>query len=182
MLLAHFIFTTLIGFANANTVQFEGRVKIKRPSESGFIEVKEGESIKTEKGQTLLIVSEKGWPVIFHQPASEKSTLTITESDLNSLYQERVKKTLDENVSEVLEGLRKSEGYIQSKNYEEAKKTLTKMKEKFPHLSQIHFMSGTVHYLLSEKALAIESLEQGLSINPKDASAQKLLQQIRGRQ
>lgn len=171
----------LIGLSSfAQTVSFETEVRYKKMEDAGYSDLKSNQSINLKKGENALILTKTGVPVLIYTPLDTDSTLKITESNLQSLMQEQMQASLNAAANEVVDGIRKVEALLQKREYQQALVGITQLKGKYPRISTVLFLSGTVQYLSNNKSAAIEDLNAGLVIDPQNSAAQKLLNELKG--
>ena len=166
--------------ASAEELTFATNVRYKRPDENSFIELKSGEKLSLKQGDSLLITTSEGLPMLIYSTKSASSQIHIPNADLQSIMQEQLKSALEKSTQEIVEGLRRTEALIQKRDYAQALSTISPLKEKYKTISSVLFMSGTVHYLMNNKDLAIEELQQGLLLDPENIPAKNLLQKLGG--
>lgn len=164
----------------AASVSFEDEVSIKRPDQTSFEKVGQGKQIPLEDGDTLFILTKEGLPLILTSPLSKTSNISITSPRLKYLMSEQVRPNLESSTNEIVRELRKAENLIQKKDLLQAQSIVLQLKEKYPRISSVLFMSGTVHFLLNNKSTAQEDLTRGLELDPGYEPAKKLLLQIKG--
>lgn len=172
---------SLLGsLAQATEISFESDVRIKKLGDNSFSELKSGASASLADGESLTVLTPKGIPVVIHAPSSSRSKITLTDSNLSSIFDEKLQPSLERTANEVVDGLRKAEVLIKKKDYSQARALVNDLKNKYPRISALLFMSGTIHYLMNDKPSAVEDLEKGLQIDSQNEPARKLLAQMRG--
>lgn len=172
---------SLLGsLARAAEISFESDVKIKKPGDGVFSDLKGGTSTSLPDGESLMILTPRGMPMLLHSLSSDRSKTVVTDANLEAAFAERIQPALDRSVNSIVDGVRRAEVLIQKKDYLQARTLVNDLKSRYPRISAVLFMSGTIHYLMNNKASAIEDLEKGLQIDPQNESARKLLAQMRG--
>lgn len=166
--------------ALAQVISFESDVRYKKLEDSKYIDLKSNQNLTLKKGENALILTKTGIPVLVYTPIDTDSTLKITESNLQALMQEQMQTSLNAAANEVVDGIRKVEGLLQKREYQQALVGITQLKGKYPRIATVLFLSGTVQYLSNNKPAAIEDLTAGLIIDPQNAAAQKLLSELKG--
>jgi hypothetical protein len=176
-----FIALNICSAAHAQTISFQSKVKVKKMNETQFSEIAETEKIGLKAGESMLLVPREGLPIIFYSPISANSELKVSDAVLSDLFHERQQETLNSYINEIVDGIRKTESAIKYREYGQALLSITQLKNKYPQVSSVLFMSGTVHYLNNNKSAASEDLEKGLLIEPNNLAAKKLLHQLKGK-
>ncbi|MBX3041136.1 MAG: hypothetical protein KF789_10575 [Bdellovibrionaceae bacterium] len=166
--------------SNAAEIVFETDVKIKKMKESSFSDIKAGTSTSLPEGDSLIVLTPKGLPLVVLAPSSARSKVVITDSNMTSVFDEKLQPSLEQATTEAIDGLRKAEVLIKKKDYAQARSLVNDLKGKYSRISSILFMSGTIHYLMNNRPSAIEDLEKGLQIDSQNEAAKKLLVQMRG--
>ncbi len=165
--------------AFATTVVFESDVRVKREGQSSFEVQKKDSPLSLKNGDSALVSTSQGLPLLIVTPKDEKSQIRVSDSDLSTVTRDQLQPALQAATSEIVDGLRKAEALIQRRDYEQALQTTSGLKAKYPRLSSILFTDATANYLSNNKAAAIESLERGLELEPSNASATKLLKKLK---
>lgn len=168
--------------AHADGFSFTTDVRFKKTEQNFFTDLKAGESLNVPSGEVAMVLTPQGLPLLIFSPQSKNSQIALPDSDIQTVMQEQLRPTLEKSTREIVEGLRRTESALQKRDYNQALATITPLKDKYKNLSSVLFMSGTVHYLMNNKTLAAEELQQGLAIDPENAAAKNLLQQLRGKQ
>lgn len=163
----------------ATEVRFEGAARVKRGN-SAFEDVKEGQSIELKAGESVLALPRQGLPLMIFQPASSSSKIVVSDADLREAVRAELQPKLESATSEIVNGLRKAESFIQRKNHEQARAIVGELKQKYPGISSVLFLSGTVNYLLNDRASAIEDLQAGLALDSTNDPARRLLERLKG--
>jgi hypothetical protein len=164
----------------AASVSFEDEVSIKRSQQINLEKIPQGRQVKLEEGETLFILTKEGIPVILTSPLSKSSNVSIASPHLKYLMEEQIRPALESSTNEIVRELRKAENLIQKKDLHQAQTLIVALKEKYPRISSVLFMSGTIHYLLNNKTTAMEDLARGLEQDPNYEPAKKLLLQLKG--
>lgn len=177
-----FLFSILFVYtaSHAAQIRFEGAVKVKRGA-GGFDELKQGQTVELKDGESLFALPERGIPVVVYLPASSSAELTVTDGDLRTALGAELRPVLETSTSEIVNGLRKAESLMQRKSYEQALSIVGDLNKKYPRISAVLFLSGTIHYLLNDKATAIDELSSGLQLDPQNEPAKKLLERLKGK-
>lgn len=177
-----FIFSLiLLQFAKAQTVYFDSDVQIKKNQEDKFTDLKSGQTIKLSPGDFLLAQTKDNLPVLVLAAKSDKANVKITNADISQNYLKKLNSQVNDQVSEIIDALRKSESLMQKREYMQALTILNPVREKYQQNAELLFLSGTLNYLLNNNKIAQDELEKGLEINPKNSAAQKLLENIKGK-
>lgn len=179
LLFITFIFST--SMSQATTVNLQTNAQVRRLNENNFVEKKSGESVEISSGESLLIIPNKSVPLIYTSSAPN-SVVTITDTNVASALAETIQEPVEKATNEIVSRMTEAQIHIQKKNYSQAASIVSDLKQKYPRVSAIRFLSGTVHYLNNNKAAAAEDLQAGLQIDPNNESAKKLLGQIKGTQ
>lgn len=167
--------------SQATTVNLQTNAQVRRLNENNFVEKKSGESVEISSGESLLIIPNKSVPLIYTSSAPN-SVVTITDTNVASALAETIQEPVEKATNEIVSRMTEAQIHIQKKNYSQAASIVSDLKQKYPRVSAIRFLSGTVHYLNNNKAAAAEDLQVGLQIDPNNESAKKLLGQIKGTQ
>lgn len=166
--------------AKAAELSFESDAKVKKANQTTFLSVKSGEAIPYNSEEPLLAITQRGLPILVYCPNAKTQKTTILDTDMSAALQEELRPTLEIQTNDIITQIRKAESLIKRKDYQQAQNIVGMLKEKYKDISSILFMSGTVSYLLDNKNQAIEDLQKGLSIDPSDEAAKRLLTQLKG--
>lgn len=161
-------------------VSFEEEVRIKRPDQVSLEKFDQGKKLELNAGETVFILTKEGLPVILTSPLSKDSHLSVASPHLKYILAEQLRPSLETSTNIIIKELRRAEALIQKKDLTQAQSVILPLKEKYPDISSILFMSGTVNFLLNSKSAAIEDLSRGLQIDPDYEPAKKLLAQLKG--
>jgi hypothetical protein len=161
-------------------VKIEGEGKIKLLDEKEFIEKKSGDTFKIPNGSTAIYVPKYGIPMLINSPEEKRSELVLKQEDENDILQAKIQPYVEQFVTEITSEIKKVEIAIQRKEYNEASRIVGSLKEKYKNISAILFLSGSLNYLMNNKAAAKSDLEKGLALEPNNTPAKKLLLQLGG--
>lgn len=179
-----FFFTCLLGLATlparATEIIFESDVQYKRNEQNSFSELKAGQGISVNAGNYLLVKNSKNLPLVVITPGKTNAKVVISDSDFSSLLNLQLQPQLQKATSEIIEGLRQAETLIQKRSLTQANSIVASLKAKYHDIPSLIFMSGTLAYLMNDKATATEELKRGLQLDPSNEPAKKLLKQIQG--
>ncbi len=164
----------------ATDVVFESDVQIKRNDQNSFENLKAGQSIPLNAGDSVFALNGQNMPVLIVAPVKDKGRVVVADSNMSLAIQSQLQATLQKSTSEIIDGLRKAEGLIQKKDFNQASTIILSLKSKYKDISSLLFMSGTLSYLQNNKSAAIEDLQRGLSLDPNNEPAKKLLTQLKG--
>lgn len=178
------IFLTFIfsmSLSHATTLNLQTNAQVRRLSENNFVEKKSGDSIELTSGESLLIIPNKSVPLIYTASAPN-AVVTITDANVSAVVAETIQEPVEKATNEIVSRMTEAQIHVQKKNYTQASSIMSDLKQKYPRVSAIRFLSGTVHYLNNNKVAAAEDLQAGLQIDPNNESAKKLLGQMKGAQ
>jgi Tfp pilus assembly protein PilF len=164
----------------AEEITFETDVSIKRNNELNFTTVPAGQKLVMTRGEFVYVVTPNNPPLLMFSASNNKSQLLVKESNFTAALKEVLRPQIESVTNEILSALRRADQLLQKRDYSRAAQLVAPLKEKYPRVSSILFMDGTIHYLLNDKSLAIESLEKGLALDPNNEDAQHLLARLRG--
>lgn len=168
------------GAADAAEIVFETDVRTQSGDTQGFSEQKSGTTLKVPAGSETLVVNPKGLPLLIVVAQSKDSVVRVSDASLQNVMREQMAPLLQSATEDVVREMKKAELLIQKRDLAKASALLTSLKQKYPGVSAVYFLSGTVNYLQNSKPSAIEDLEAGLRINADDESAKKLLARLKG--
>ena len=180
----HLILSLFILFSwcltTAQEISFESDVRYRKAEENNFSDLKKSETLKIKKGENALIISKTGLPILIYSPIDENSQVKISEAQMQTIMKEQLQTDLNSSTNEIIDGLRKTEALLQKREFSQALISISNLKNSYPRISSVLFLSATVQYLSNNKATAIEDLNAGLAIDPQNTSAQKLLSELKG--
>lgn len=175
-----FITSFLISsFAFAATLNLQTNAQVRKLDESVFAEKKSGDSLQLEPGESILIVPQKSVPLIY-TVASPNATVTISDANVSEALSEKIQEPVEKATNEIVSRMTEAQIHIQKRNYSQAAAIVSDLKQKYPRVSAVRFLSGTIQYLNNNKVAAAEDLQIGLQIEPNNEAAKKLLGQIKG--
>lgn len=166
--------------ASAEKIVFETSTRYKKNEDVNFIEVKAGENIELSPGESMIAISKQGLPVVIYSSQSKDHQLTIKNSNFNQMLRDELQPLINQAVEEVISGTRKAETLVQKRDYQQALTIITALKDKYPHISTVLFMSGTIYFLLGNKTAAAEDLEKGVQLDSDNVAAKRLLEKLKG--
>lgn len=167
--------------AHAAELRFESDVSVRKLDQNNSESKKSGEALVVNPGDAAIIVhGKKNLPLLVFAPSSNDSKVTLTDAQFELLLQEQLQPTLESATREIVSELRRTESLVQRKDYAQAQTIMSGLKTKYPRVSSVLFMSGTVSFLMNNKAGAIEDLQKGLEFDPQNEPAKKLLAQLKG--
>lgn len=137
-------------------------------------------TVTLSSGSPLLVQTSGGIPVLIFAAHNSSSFIDMKKLDMKSYLKELVVDEMNQAMNEITKVHVEVQGLIQKKNLVQAINRIKDLQGKYPNLATAYFLEGTVQYLLGNKDLAIKSLDQGLSIDPKDDNAKKLLNTLKG--
>lgn len=168
------------GMAFAQSISFDSDIRYKKLEDSNFVELKADQKLKLKKGENALILAKFSIPILVYSPMDESSVLKFNQANFQELMQEQMQESLNTATNELIEGIRKTEALLQKRDFPQALTTISELKNKYPKVSEVLFLSGTVQYLSNNKTAATDDLTAGLALDPKNSSAQKLLKKMAG--
>ncbi len=162
--------------------------KVLIPSGSTVQTLTNGKSEKVITDKTMVLSSESpllvqtsgGAPLLIFAAHTSSSVIDIKKLDMKAYLKELIVEEMNQTMNEIAKVHVEVLGLIQKKNLVQALDRVKDLQGKYPNLAMGYFLEGTVQYLLGNKDLAIKSLDQGLSIDPKDDNAKKLLSNLKG--
>jgi tetratricopeptide (TPR) repeat protein len=178
----HFLYTILLFWTPlVGALQIESEVvtKVKKDTSSETT-LQPGEHLELEPGETALAIPLNGIPVMILYPQSHTTKIQLSSVDFKSYSEKTLSQMINQQSNEILTGIRKAETAISQRNYTQAASLLSPLRQKFPNISSILFISASVEFLLKNKSSAIEYLQKGLAIDPNDSAANKLLAELQG--
>ncbi len=165
--------------ANAVEVRTEMNTNFRRSGQVQSEALPSGQSMTMVEGEQVIFSGENQLPLLVIAAGSEKSVVTIKKDTSQELVREATYKGINNAVSEIVAKLLNVEVMIKNRRFAEAKNLLQDLKEKYPQISSVHFASGTTNFLMNNRAVAIADLEKGLTIDPENSDAKKLLERIK---
>lgn len=165
--------------ARAEEITFDSNIKFKKNDATEFTELKAQQPLVLAAGEKALISTNDGIPFLIFSSQNSNAKINIPSSQISMVALEQTTPFLEKTTSDIIEGVRKVDNLISKRDYALALTTVTVLKEKYKGLSTILFLSGTANYLNNNKQAAIKDLEGGLSIQPENSSAKKLLEKIK---
>ena len=168
--------------AVAGDISFESEVRFKRENKQAFETLKVGEVLKLKSGESALVSTAQGFPMLIYSPSGEGSQVKVADVNLEVFAQDALRPQLEKSTREVVNILRKVDTYIDRREYDQALATLAPLRAKYPNISSVLFASATVNYLTNHRATAVEDLQKGLELDPDDAAAKKLLARLKEKQ
>lgn len=168
--------------ALAGEISFESEVRIKRENQSGFETLKVGETLKLKSGESALVSTAQGFPMLIYSPATPGAQVKVADVNLEVFAQDALRPQLEKSTREVVNVLRKVDTFVDRREYDQALATLAPLRAKYPNISSVLFASATVNYLTNHRQTAIDDLTKGLELDPDDAAAKKLLARLKEKQ
>jgi predicted Zn-dependent protease len=138
-----------------------------------------GQSVNIAEGEQLIFSGENQLPLLVIAAGAKDSVVTIKKETSQDLIREATLKSINSAVGEIVAKLLNVEVMIKNKSFVQAKNLLQDLKDKYPQVSSVHFASGTTNFLMNNRTLAIADLEKGLTIDPENNDAKKLLERIK---
>lgn len=175
------LFVTLLiaSSVHAEEITFESDVKVKREGESSFATLKTGEHLKLKTGESALVTTSQGFPMLIYSPKSSSAEIHVADVNLEVFAQDQLRPQLDKATKEIVAAIHKTDTLLQRREYDQALAAITPVRAKYPSISSVLFASGTANYLTNHKQSAIDDLQKGLELDPDDAAAKKLLQRLK---
>jgi hypothetical protein len=178
--LSVFILIFFSHMAFAQQILFDTNVSVQKTGQTNFDELKTGAKVKLKRGETLLAVPKQGIPLLIVSAMNSDTQINVTNANFSSVIVETLQSELEKSSNEIVDALRRSDQFIQKRDYSQASQIMGPLKDKYPRVSAIFFMNATIHYLMNDKDLAGRDLERGLQIDPHNEDAKNLLAKIRG--
>ena len=166
--------------AQAQTISFESSVRYKKVEDATYMDLPDNANMQIKKGEGTIVVTRSGMPILVYVPFDSKSNLKITDAQLQQLLQEQLQGTINQIANNVIDGIRKTEGFLKKRDLPQALINSSQLKQKYPRIASVLFLSATVQYLNNNKPGAVEDLTEGLKIDPSNESANKLLRELKG--
>lgn len=161
--------------ANAVQLQSEIELRVKKESSAEFNLIKAGETLEIQKGETVYAVPSIGLPFFILVPSSQDAKFQLASGDVSSMAQTQVAEVVGKTVHDVITGLRKAETFMSKREYTQGLSVLAPLKQRYPQVAEIFFLSASLNYLNKNKNAALDDVQKGLAIVPEDESAKKLL-------
>jgi tetratricopeptide (TPR) repeat protein len=155
-------------------------LKILKESQNEFMNVKTGELFEIKKGESAYIIPDESLPFLLFVPESENSQINLNAVDLKKISDQQILQVLGKKINEVILGLRKAEFLMHKKDYSQALQNLTSLKEKYPTVASVFFLSASINLLSKNRSQALEDVQRGLILDPEDEKAKKLLKELQG--
>jgi Flp pilus assembly protein TadD len=165
--------------AKSEEITFDSEVHYKKEMQSAFSDLKKGDVLQLKTGETALVSTAQGMPLLVYSAQNKNSQVHVDDENLNSLLQEQLQPALEKATGEIISGIRRTEGLLQKRDYVQALAVISPIKEKYPAISSVLFLSATVHYLSNNKGPAMEELQKGLQLDPNNEPAKKLLDKLK---
>ena len=170
----------LSSYAEAVYLQSEVDLRIKKESSAEVNIVKAGETMELKSGETLFAIPSMGIPFFIIVPSSQSSKLQLASGDVSLMAQTQMADVVGKTVHEVITGLRKAETLMSKREYIQGLNILTPLKQKYPQVAEIFFLSASLNYLSQNKSAALEDTQKGLALAPEDESGKRLLASLQG--
>lgn len=166
------------GRSNAVQLQSEIELRVKKESSVEFNLMKAGEILELQRGETVFAVPSSGLPFFIIVPSSQNAKFQLASGDVSSMAQTQVAEVVGKTVHEVIIGLRKAETFMSKREYTQGLSVLNPLKQKYPQVAEVYFLSASLNYLNKNKSAAIDDVQRGLAIVPDDENAKKLLENL----
>jgi len=166
--------------ALAEEISFESNMLVKKGDQNNYEQLKAGDKIQLSQGESLMAFSSQNVPLLIYSTSSKTSQIRILDTNLSVAMVQLLQPQLQKSTNEILDVVRKVESLIQKRDYTQASQLIVPLREKYKDVSSVLFLSGTVRYLMNDKAQAIDDLQKGLAIDPNDENAKKLLAKLKG--
>lgn len=164
----------------AGEVIFESDVQVKKNAQNSFENLKAGQSLPLQAGDSFFVITPQNIPLLIFSPSKTNAKFVVADTNISTALQEQLQPVVQKATTEIIDGLRRTEALIQKKDYQQAATIVVSLKSKYPNISSLLFMSGTLNYLTNNKSAAVEDLQRGLSLDPGNEPAKKLLAQLKG--
>jgi hypothetical protein len=164
----------------AATVSFESPAQVKTLDADHFTAYGAGQKLDVKSGEGYLILTDNQLPLILFSANSADAKLKLDSAQANAVYQQAVQPYMDKKLNEILSEINNVQSLIQKREYNSAGAQIKILKEKYPRLATIYFLSGTIGFLSNNKTLALEDIEKGLTIDPTNEAAKRLRDKLRG--
>lgn len=162
------------------TVDFESPAQVKTLDADHFTAYNAGQKLELKSGDGYLILTENQLPLILFSANSSDAKLKLDSAQANAVYQEAVQPYMDKKLNEILSEINNVQSLIQKRDYSSAGAQIKILKEKYPRLATVYFLSGTIGFLSNSKTQALEDIEKGLKIDPSNEAAKRLRDKLRG--
>lgn len=172
------IFTPFL-FADME-ISFESESKIKKEDQAEEQTLKSGEVLQLKNNESIYAVTQKGIPLLIVSPKNENSKMTVLDAQLEHLLKDKLTENLNNAVNDILSGLRQVDILIFKRDYTRALAITNQLKLNYKNVADIYFTNATLLHLTNNKTAAVEDLEKGLLLNPKNLVAQELLNKLKG--
>jgi hypothetical protein len=168
--------------AKAATLHFTADAKIKRGDKAEFTPVSSGSAVEVSPGESVFVLTQRGIPMLVIGASAKDSKIEISDPELSNVVKERLGPALEEATREIVNELRRAELLVQRQDLQGARAVIAPLKSKYPTQSTVLFLSASVLYLLGDHMGASGDLKKGLELDPKNESALKLLERLKGAQ
>lgn len=162
------------------TIDFESAAQVKALDVDHFTAYGAGQKLEVKSGEGYLILTDNQLPLILFSANSPNAKLKLDSAQPNAVYQQAAQPYMDKKLNEILSEINNVQSLIQKREYNAAGAQIKILKEKYPRLATIYFLSGTIGFLSNNKTLALEDIEKGLLIDPTNEAAKRLRDKLRG--
>ena len=171
-----FLFTAFN--AQAAVVEFETSARVGQMDSDKLNSFSAGQRLDLKDGQAYVVVPEGQLPWLIFNPANRNSQIKLSSSKSEALYQNLMQPVLDRQLNEILNEVNRVQMMIQKRDYSNAVTQARQLKEKYPRLATVYFLSGTANFMANNKSVASEDFKRGLEIDPKNDWAKSLQEKL----
>src|ERR1700733_16096373 len=88
--------------AKAEEFTFDSDVHYKKEMQGVFQDLKKGETLQLKSGETALVSTSQGLPILIYSAQNKNSQVHIDDSNLNTIIQEQLQPALEKSTAEVV--------------------------------------------------------------------------------
>ncbi len=162
----------------AAVVEFETPARVSEMDSDKSNLFTSGQHLDLKDGQAYVVVPEGQLPWLFFAPSSRDSKIKLTASKSEALYQNLMQPALDRQLNDILNQINRVQMMIQKRDYSNAVTQAGQLKEKYPRLATVYFLSGTANFMANNKSGANEDFKKGLEIDPNNDWAKSLQEKL----
>lgn len=177
-ILLTYLFFYIPAVGNAAVVEFETAARVGEMDSDKLTTFTAGQRLDLKDGQAYVVIPEGQLPWLFFNPSNRNSKIKLSSTKNEALYQNLMQPVLDRQLNEILNEINRVQAMIQKRDYSNAVTHARQLKEKYPRLATVYFLSGTANFAANNKSGASEDFKKGLEIDPNNDWAKSLQEKL----
>jgi tetratricopeptide (TPR) repeat protein len=178
-------FLSLLPFLCAQTVHAGIHLSVRTEGKATGLKTREvmklgkNSKLKLDSTEPHLIELDDRLPVVL-VPYGNSSAIELDPPAVDTAFKKRAQEEGSAMLSALMNDVNRIQRMIHRKRFEEANESLERLKERYPNVRFLDFISGSILAMRGDRQGAIEATERALEAHPDYEEGRSFLKQLKG--